>query len=111
MIKPILPFNAVIQGSPYPKTFTPNDEFEVGSETARIALELGRLSDEDAERVRDAFGLPTMASIAGKEAEVKAAKEAAVQAIKDAAVKEAKEAEDKAAAAKAKGVAPENKAK
>jgi hypothetical protein len=57
MIKPILAFRAVVTGSAYPRDFTPDDEFEVDSETAKIALDLGCLSDEDSAAVREALGL------------------------------------------------------
>lgn len=53
-IKPILGFRAVVAGSCYPKTFSTEDEFDVDSDEAATALELGCLSDDDANMVRKA---------------------------------------------------------
>lgn len=86
-IKPILPFNAVVPGSPYPKYFTPDDAFEPGSAAAKAALDLGRLSDKDAGMVREA------------------------QQSSDAPKGKTKaKGADLKAETKAKGAAPENKA-
>ncbi|WP_420567846.1 hypothetical protein [Thalassovita sp.] len=95
MIKPILPFRAVVPGSAYPKEFTVEDEFEVDSVEAEAALNLGCLSDEDRVEVSEALGLGEDQT--GAEAEAKAKAEAEAKAKAEAE-------------AKAKGAAPENKA-
>ena len=88
MIKPILPFRAVVPGSAYPETFTPESEFEADSVAAKAALDLGCLSDEDVLTVRKALGLDEDQSGAAEKAA----------------------AEKAAAEKKAQGAAPENKA-
>jgi hypothetical protein len=98
MIKPILPFRAVVPGSAYPKNFTTDDEFEADSVEAKAALDLGCLSDEDRATVSEALGLDAGQTGAADKA-------AADKAAAD------KAAADKAAAdKKAQKGAPENKA-
>jgi len=84
MIKPILPFRAVVPGSAYPKDFTVEDEFNADSVEAKAAFDLGCLSDEDRATVSEAHGL-------GEDQTGAAAEKAAAEK-------------------KAKGAAPENKA-
>ena len=104
MIKPILPFRAVVPGSAYPKDFTVEDEFNADSVEAKAAFDLGCLSDEDRATVSEAHGLGEDQT--GAAAEKAAAEKAAAE--KAAAEKAA--AEKAAAEKKAKGAAPENKA-
>ncbi len=104
MIKPILPFRAVVPGSAYPTDFTPESEFEADSVEAKAAFELGCLRDEDRAAVSAALGLDEGQT--GTAAENTAAKKAA---SKNTAAKKAA-AEKAAAEKKAQGAAPENKA-
>jgi len=81
-MKPTKSFRAVVAGSAYPQTFTPDDD--LSDEAADIALTLGCLSDEDAAALMEARA---------------AADKAAEKAVQAAAKKEAK----------AQAGAPENK--
>ena len=96
-ISPILPFNAVVPGSAYPKTFTTDDEFEPGSVEAKAAYDLGCLSEDDRAIVADAIA---------------AAEEPQTISADDDADADAKtaSASKPAAEKKASKAAPENKA-
>lgn len=56
-MKPILPFKAVEGGKVYPTLF--ETDKELPAEMEPIALDLGCLSDEDAQAVRDRLRQPT----------------------------------------------------
>ncbi|WP_240705130.1 hypothetical protein, partial [Pacificoceanicola onchidii] len=104
MIKPIKSFRAVIPGSAYPVTFTPESELKPNSVAAKAALDLGYLCEEDVVTVREALGLgeDQTGAAADKAAADKAAadKAAADKAAADKAAAD-KAAADKAAADKA----------
>ena len=55
MIKPTKAFRAVVTGSAYPATFTPEDALDPACEAAKAALDLGLLSKKDAATVRKAL--------------------------------------------------------
>ena len=98
MIKPISPFRAVVPGSAYPIDFTPDDELEPHSEAARAALNLGCLSDGDAEVVRRALNAEAAQTDTDPDTDA------------DPDPKPKSKPKSRAnAAAKAQGAAPENK--
>ena len=119
-INPILPFRAVVSGSAYPQTFTPQDAFAPDSDAAKAALDLGCLSGEDVFTVRAALGLDNgqTGAAAEKAAAEKAdaekadaEKAAAEKADAEKADAEKADAEKAAAEKKAQRAAPENKSR
>jgi len=113
-MKPILPFKAVEEGKVYPTMF--ETDKELPAEMEPIALELGCLSDEDAQSVRDRLDEKT------DDDKAAADDEAAKDAADDKTAKDADGApgEEEAAPAekaqkkprgkaKSAGAAPENK--
>lgn len=50
-------FRAVVTGSAWPQAFAADTEIEATSEAAKVALDLGHLSEEDAAVVRAAHGV------------------------------------------------------
>lgn len=93
-MKPTKNFKACIDGAVYPQEFTPDDEFEANSAAAKAALDLGCLTEEDAELVKSTL---------------EGADHDADDATEDDEGSDAKATKTKTAKAKSEAGAPENK--